>query len=380
MKRPDQKFLIIFLSCSLIAVFSIGAFNYLMDPFEYFETPIFFGMNEKMQSDAQERFDRALKIMVVKPKAIMFGSSRVHAGFPVNRLSQLVGYPVYKAAFSGARFNEINGYFEHALHNQPDLKAVFIGLDFFAFSKNLDPVTEYTEDRLRKSSPSLIDLFRLFLSYATLKYSYATYKHNLGIKKAQIEDRTRVKVNEDNMNVLVVKKNDLPQDFLKNEKKGIFDNYVIDPKKIEMFRRIVLTCKERNIDLKVIFCAAHAHYWETIFQSGCWNDFEDLKRQLCGIYPIHDFSGFSSFNTEPLSEDVVSNYFFEVSHFTPFYGTAILDKIYGIEDRCPNAGFLLTKDTVEGYLKTQREQRETWVKNNPDKVAWIRKHLELTDD
>ena len=56
-----------------------------------------------------------------------------------------------------------------------------------------------------------------------------------------------------------------PQDFLKLEKRTIFDNYAIDPKKVEMFRQIVQTCKERNIDLKVIFCPVHANYWEDCF-------------------------------------------------------------------------------------------------------------------
>lgn len=376
--RSVRTYLIIFWSCTLSVVFLIGIFNYLIDPFDYFDAPVLLGLSDKkLPGNNQERFDKAMKIMSKKPKAIIFGSSRVRAGFPESYFSKLVGYPAYKAGFSGARFNEIFSYFEHALYNQPDLKAVFIAIDFFAFSSNLHPISEYSEERLRKNSAPLNDWFKLLFSQGTLKFSYATYKHNLDPKKFEIVDRIHVKVDENDYVDLGLGLIESPQDFLKVEKKVIFDDYSIDPKKVEMFRKIVRTCKERNIDLKVIFCPAHANYWETIYQCGRWKDFEKLKRELSVIYPIYDFSGFSSFNTETLSNDVAGTYFFETSHFTPYYGRAILDKIYGVEDRCPNTGVLITPETVEGHLKTLRDQREAWVKENPDQVAWIRKHLEI---
>ena len=374
------NFLRVFLICSLSVVGLVGSFNYLMDPFGYFETVPFIGINEKkLPGNVQERFDRVVKIISKKPQAIMLGSSRVRAGFPASYYSRLVGYPAYKAAFSGARFHEIFSYFEHALHNQPHLKAVFIGLDFYGFSKNLNPIAEYAEDRMRRSSVPINDFFKLLLSQATLKYSYTTYKHNRDTKKFEVVDRIHVKVDDDDYVDLGLPMIETPEDFLKAEKRFFFDDYVIDPKKIEMFRKIVQTCKERNIDLKVIFCPVHANYCETIYQCGRWNDFENLKRELSAIYPIYDFSGYSQFNVEPLSRDTCGTYFFETSHFTPHYGKAILDKVYNIEDRCPNTGTLLTQATIEEHLKTLRDQRNVWAQHNPEKVEWLRKHLKLTE-
>lgn len=376
--KPDRTFLLVFWICSLSAVFLVGAFNFLIDPFEYFKAPPVLGMNEKkLPGSNQERFDRAVKIISKKPQAIILGSSRARAGFPTSHFSYLVNYPAYKAAFSGARFNEIFSYFEHALHNQSDLKAVFISLDFFAFSKNLTPISEYSEERLRRSSLAINDLFKLLLSQDTLKFSYATYLHNRDPKKFEIVDRIHVKVDENDYIDLGTPMIETPQDFLKAEKRLIFDDYVIDQKKIEMFSKIVQICKEKNIDLKVVFCPAHATYWETIYQCGRWEDFENLKRTLSAIYPIYDFSGFSSYNTELLSKDAASTYFFETSHFTPYYGRMILDKVYGIEDRCPETGFLLTKDTVEEHLKILRDQHEAWANQHSDQIAWLQKHLEI---
>lgn len=344
-KRAVNIYLLIFALCSVGILLPIAAFNYFMDPFEYFNVPSFFwGLNEKkLPGSTQERFDKAMKIISKKPKAIMLGSSRVRAGFPTSYYSKLAGYPALKVAFSGARFNEIFAYFEHALYNQPDLKAVFIGLDFFSFSKNLSPITDYSKESLKKSSATINDLFKLLFSKDTLKFSYATYEHNRNPKKFEIVDRIHVKVDDNDYVDLGLPMIESPQDFLRAEKRLVFDNYEIDPEKIEMFKKIAVTCKDRSIDLKVIFCPAHATYWDMVCQCDCWHHFENLKKELSAIYPIFDFSGFNKFNEEPLSKEFSGMYFFEMSHFTPEYGKMILDKVYGIEDRCPETGLLLPK-------------------------------------
>lgn len=375
-KKPEYYFLSVFFICSLSAMSALGFFNYLIDPYAYFLTASFQGINEKkIPATSQERFEKAIQVMSKKPQAIMLGSSRVRAGFPTTYYSQLTGQSAYKAAFSGARFNEIFAYFEHALNNQENLKAVFIGLDFFSFSKNLSVVSEFSEERIRRTYPLMNDFFKLLFSQTTLKYSLATLKHNRDPKKFEISNRTHVKVDEGDYVDLGVSMIESPQDFLKAEKRVIFDEYAIDPLKVEMFKKIVQTCREKNIDLKIVFLPSHVHYWEAIYQCQRWQDFEQLKRQLCAIHPIYDFSGFSELNAEPLSKESVGTYFFETSHFTPHYGRAILDKIYGVDDRCRNTGFFLTPTTVEEHLKTIREQRNAWVEKHPEESIWLQKHL-----
>lgn len=376
--RHNHIFLWVFWICSLVMIGMVALFNYFMDPFEFFNPPILQGVNSyKLPGSNQERFDRAVKIISKKPQAILLGSSRVRAGIPTSRFSELVGYSAFKSAFAGARFNEIFAYFEHALQNQPDLKAVFIALDFFAFSKNLSPISEFSEERLRRTSVPVNDLFKLLLSQDTCKFSYLTYQHNKNPSGYEITDRIHVQVDEHDYIDLGMPMIETPQDFLKAEKRLIFDDYEIDPKKIEMFSKIVQTCKERNITLKVIFCPAHAHYWETIYQCNRWQDFEQLKRKLSSIHPIYDFSGFSSFNAEALAKESAGTYFFETSHFTPFFGRMILDKIFGIEDRCEGTGFLLTQETVDHHLKTLREQRKEWAEKHMKEIAWLRQQLEI---
>lgn len=372
----EKTFLRVFVSLSFSIIMFIGLFNFLIDPYGYFKSPTLPGLNgSKLPGHSQERFDKVIKIMTQKPQAILLGSSRVRAGFPSSYYSQLTGYPAYKAAFSGARFHEIFAYFEHALHNQPDLKAVFLGLDFFSFSKHLTPIAEYSEERMRRSSPLLNDIFKLLLSQVSLKFSYETLKHNQDPQRFEMTNRIHVKVDENDYIDLGTPMIETPEAFLNAEKRMIFDHYEIDPNKVEMFRQIVQTCQEKNIDLKVVFCPIHALYWEMIYQCNRWQDFEQLKKVLSAIYPIYDFSGFSPMNTEALAKEKIGQYYFEMSHFTPFYGVAILDKVFGIEDRCAGCGFLLTPETIESHLKMQREQHDTWVAQNPEQTAWLQNQL-----
>ncbi|MBN9378521.1 MAG: hypothetical protein BGO14_08485 [Chlamydiales bacterium 38-26] len=361
MHRPARTFLIIFSGLITGLLLLIAAINYLIDPFDYFKGLSPDGLS-KQPLQSHERFDRAIKIMIRKPQAILLGSSRVKAGFSQLYFSQLVGKSAYKAAFNGARFDEIYNYFEHALFNQPDLKDVFIGIDFFAFSETIKPVSEYSLKRLKRETLPFDDFFKLLLSQEVLKLSYENHPFKQVTPKQ--ESRFFAKIDEHEYIGISQSMIEKPQMFFESEKIHIMDSYKIDEKKVEMFRRLVETCNNNHIRLKVVFLPVHNAYGKFIYDCDRWRDFEDLKRQLCSCTPIYDFSGFTALNAEVLSNEEPSTYFFEFSHFSPIYGKIILDKIYGIEDRCPDSGKLLTPENIEDHLKIQSRQRDAWLEQN----------------
>lgn len=359
MLRPERTFLIIFSGLISGLLLLIAAFNYFIDPFDYFK-PMSPNGHSKQPFQSHERFDRAIKIMVRKPQAILLGSSRVKAGFSQSYFSQLVGKPAYKAAFNGARFDEIYSYFEHALYNQPDLKDVFIGIDFFAFSETIKPVSEYSAKRLKRDTLLFDDFFKLLLSREVLKLSYEN--HPFKQVSPNQESRFCMKIDDHEFIGISQSMIEKPQMFFESEKIHIMDSYKIDEKKVEMFRRLVQICKNNHIQLKVVFLPVHNVYGKFIYDCDRWRDFEELKRQLCSCYPIYDFSGFTTLNAEVLSHEETNTYFFEFSHFSPTYGKIILDKIYGIEDRCPDSGKLLNPENIEEHLMIQSRQRDEWLK------------------
>lgn len=378
-EKSVRLFLLTFLSITIPVLIGLAALNYWMDPYDYFGTSKIPGYNEYKLGDmintSHERFDRALAVMRRKPKAIMLGTSRIKTGFESSYFSRLLGTDSYKVAFSGARFDELYAYFEHALFHQPDLKHVFLGIDFYSFSDKVKFTSDFSAERLARSTLPLNDILGLLLSYGTLKFSHETYELNLNPKGIEHTNRNHVKIDDNEYMGINTTMLDNPDIFIKSEKMITFDDYAIDQNKIELFRKLVQKCQDKNIDLKIIFCPSHCRYWEAIAQCGRQEDFENLKRQLTAIHPIYDFSGFTKLNNEPLTGEH-GEYYFEISHFKPTLGRLILDKVYGVSDQLPDTGYLVTKDNIEEHLKRHREEREEWAKNNTEQAAWVKEQLE----
>ena len=177
--RSVRTFLLTFFCITIPTLLTVAALNYFIDPYEYFNTAKVDGYNKYKLGDmintSHERFDRAVAIMRLKPKAILLGTSRVKAGFETSYFSKIVDQKAYKVVFSGARFDELYAYFMHSLFNQPDLKHVFLAIDFHSFSDKLNATPDFSAERLSRQNLPLNDILNLLLSYGNLKFSHETY-------------------------------------------------------------------------------------------------------------------------------------------------------------------------------------------------------------
>jgi hypothetical protein len=135
-----------------------------------------------------------LSITRIHPKTILLGTStalRLSPDHPA-----LTIQPAYNLALPGAKMYDIKSYFEDTLANQPDLKQVVIGIDFFSFGgpeKKITPVTPekkikppITEVRKNKYSISLQELVKITFSIDTLKASLKKILAN-SIQSKQID-------------------------------------------------------------------------------------------------------------------------------------------------------------------------------------------------
>lgn len=142
-----------------------------------------------------------------------------------------------------------------------------------------------------------------------------------------------------------------------------YGHYKIGAEKIQMFQNLVTTCQEQAIDLKVFICPVKAMYWDFYLQNGIWGHLEDLKRQLCAIHPIWDFSGANPITTEVL--DVGGKPLYqECSHFTPVVVNLLLQRMQGSPSIADSIGYLLTPHNVEDVLLKIKEHQINWSKSN----------------
>lgn len=352
--------------------------NFLIDPFDFYHMPKIKGFNQiKTEIEQHSRLFKTIEIARQRPQAILLGTSRVMIGFNPDDLASILNLSTYNAGVGGASFEEIYRYFEQALYHQPDLKVVVIGLDMFAFNKS----RKFELDAMPAQPQPLSTLLWHHLgvslfSKAAFIGSYRTFKQNffgtavpIILPQGQINPLLLSK----EFNALLVK-DDL--DFVKRmfSSSNLYRSYQLDERKVDMFSKIVQTCQQKDIQLVAFICPAKATYWEALYRKGLWPQIEAFKRVLSSMHPIWDFSGFNSVTTE-LIDSEESPLYFECSHFTPYTGKIILDKIFNRVNFPTDFGYLLTTDTREEIFFTLHQQRLEWVKKHPTQIKQIEQAL-----
>jgi hypothetical protein len=365
----SKTFLKIF--CFLVSVFLTGTFlfNWMMDPFDLHHSIKIAKVNlAKREPEKQHRLCKAVAIASRKPTAILLGSSRMNEGIDPVDVESITGETCYNAGLNGAIFPEIYHYFEHALHHQPHLKVVILGLDLFAFDKNGRFADDFLKERLQANRLAAKDLWASLFSKSALLASYSTLKSNYfeeGISALTdkgflnppfAEKQLQEKAAKGNVNFHL-----LSRSFF--ETPCLYGKYQLDPEKIALFEKLVRKCQEKSIELKVFFVPAHSYYWACLHHVGLWPVLEDLKRQLTVLYSIWDFSGFNRITTQIKGN--MQNSYYDISHFKPHIGKMMVEKMFGLTQEPSDFGFLLTADTIENKLDEMRRQREKFLQTHP---------------
>lgn len=365
MKRQDKEckfFLGIVLIVPTILICLIAIINFIIDPFYIYQNFSFEQLNRvKTELIKHERLYKAIEIARLKPQAILLGSSRVAVGLDPEDVKEITGLFTYNSGLSMAGFEEMYHYFEHALHHQPNLKVVILGLDFFAFSKKSRPQSDFHLDRLKSAPIVWRDRCSSLLSWQALASSYATYKKNqdpFSFSPILPHGQTNPLLTATPASNPILEKGELR--YIKMILDYDYKHYQLDEKKIELFQRLVQLCHQHSIELKVFFCPSKAIYWEALYRQQLWPTFEKLKRQLSTIHPIWDFSGFNCLTMETLSHEYHPLYF-ECSHFQPHIGKLLLKKMFNLSHPSLNFGDLLTPHTIEQAFISNRLRAEKWL-------------------
>lgn len=347
-----QKFLKTFLTIAFIFIPSLAFFNYLIDPYGIFQSPSIPGINEfKTEITKHERLHKKIRISRFKPDAVLLGNSVVVNGFNPDELHQFTQTKYYNAGLGGAPFDEIYANFEHCLASQPKLKKVILGIDCAGFNKHPRPFA-FKESKSNSnnelltgllSSKSTLDSIHTFLTNLKQKQKHQ-YNDNGFLIASDLVEETRKKQFE-HLTTIV---------------KPFYEFFELDQRRIDLFEQLVEICKKRKIELHVFIAPSHADYCNIIHQAGKWHDFEELKRKLCAIYPVWDFSGFNTVTTTPFV-NYRNPLYQDHSHFLPNIGNEIVKMMLFKQNAFQDFGYLLTPSNVEEHLDEIKQARILWV-------------------
>jgi len=366
-----QFFNLTFLITVGIALLGTGAMNIAIDPFGVFHIPKIQGFSQdKPGKKDDDRLFKTSDIIYIQPKTIIMGSSRVRQGIdPVH--PALFNKPSYNLGLNGINAYEQLRYLRHAIANQKDLKVVVLEVDLFMFNGALKTQAAFDGNRLEKNHLTLKDIIDTTLSWNAIQASSQTLVHSF-------EDRNNpATANYGDQGFLPyrnINKKETQARFKAsiNQYLEFHNKYQLSEQFIENFKQLVELCREKNIELKVFISPAHATQSEVIRLTGQGQTYETWKRQIVNIIPVWDFSGFNSVTTAKIDNKM--DKYSDNSHFMPFIGGFILDRLFSYQtDKIPqDFGVWLTPNNIEAHLQKTRRDREKWAIDHPDEVDLVK--------
>ncbi len=348
----------------------VGGFNWWIDPYGIYHEQEIYGINhDKPSQEYNDRLYKAIAIINHKPNTLLLGSSRVKRGLDPHHPSLQDASPVYNLGLNNANIYELRRYLEHSITNNPQLKRVILGLDFFMFNEHSQMPKTFAEYRLNKTHITFPDLLNTTLSLDTLQASQKTIQKSLKTRKSELNSSEDGFIPYQPMRDgnTTIRFHGSTKLYLK-----LHSDYKLSETHLKEFTHIVSICQQNHIDLIVYFSPAHAIHLESIYAPGKWSVLEEWKRQIVQIIPVWDFFNYNTVTTEPLTEEM--NYYVDESHYTKPVGDLLLTRIFGdrLEQVPPDFGLLLTPENINHILRQNRLDRKHWSQIHPDEVEFVK--------
>lgn len=376
------------LSAALL-VAGIGAFNYLVDPFDIWHSWRIEGFNKnKPQKRSKERIYKVGAYARNPQPNIILGSSIAEISLDPKRLP---GGGINLATV-GQRLGESARLLEWAAQ-QTTLQTVLYSAEFFTANMCLAET-----DGLRASDLSSPKGYQYLISLSTLEESFGTVANQ---SNAAIY-RKRQLLNEDGIWVWsdenVTNPGGLRKTFIESE--GFF-NYFPAPGYCYSFQqeqrstgqylqRMFSTAYRDAIDFRLVISPSHARERELIYSRGLWGKWEDWKRMLIRInedearkagrepFAIWDFSDYNSITTEPVppagDTSTRMRWYWDTVHYRQNVGEMIFSRVYGLAAGAPpprDFGMRITSQNIEAWLAAVRRGREIWARLHPEDVSEV---------
>lgn len=372
-----KKFVLKTLLLITLFIFTIAIFNWLIDPFDIFNSPKIDGLNVNKVSSYPRTY-KAFHLKKLKPEIIFLGTSRTEGGLdPKNKNIKKVAY---NCAFTIGLPFEYEFFAKRAITF--GAKHIIIGADLFAF---------YAKDRFRSDfdldafSDNDFKLLKYLISISALKSSIKTIFSNLSNEnKILTSNSTMIMQNSAHLKATIAHE----KDYYKNYYSKDFNrNQTIH---WEAFERILDMAHKEDVNVTVFISPSHARLWEVLDITQGWEIFEEFRRKLVEInervakkhnkepFSLWDFAGYHELTTEPFPKEQngTMKYYFESSHYTKELGDIVLDRIFGGNfyggQNYPDFGVVINSQNIESHLANLKESRKLWQSQNKEIIDSIR--------
>ena len=311
-------------------------------------------------------------ISTYQPECIITGTSRV--GRSINPLYKTIANKKCMNLFLNAGdAYEISKVLEYANNVVPNLKEIYLGLDFFMFSSNLD-VHSY-QSRFNEDNYTKTGLIRKILSNFNFVISKDAIKNNLfALMKDKIDfhDMQEMSFQDRSPNRKIADLDAVYSYALQvwnvmQEGGHGYYNYKLSDSKIESIVSVLKELTKRNVKVNIIVNPVHVFFAETIERSGYLDEYAKIIESVSALtdknITVFDFSGYNSVTTQHYYEDF--NCYPDAGHFSVEIGNAIIDIIEdSVVVKDGRFGHKLNHISASEYILEQEAERNKWLLRN----------------
>ena len=377
----------------LVLMLAVVAFNYAIDPYRVFQAPTWSRFNANKSAIINQTWlYKAYEINRQEPVTLLLGSSRVAAGMDALSPSWPSDFrPVYNLGIDAGTPYVALRYLQHAMStNVP--KTVVIGLDFELFLDVLEAshsVHKEFESRLatnpdgtaNRGAPRqrLSDIASVLLSYDALSDTIGTVTQNVLGKATAISAGNEI---DSELDTIIGQTGTRPWFEWMNlinvrRLTSSFNSFAMSD-----LRSLLALCASQNIRVILYIHPIPAQGLEMLDLLGCWNAFEDWKRELVDVVSeyaqpgassrvlLWDFSDYDDYSMEVVEGGGhVMRWFIEAWHYKPALGDLIIQRISGVSDF--KFGSRLVPEGLETHLAEIRQRRQIYRETHPTEVAHV---------
>ena len=402
----SKTYLTLFLALTLFGFCGVSAFNYIVDPYRFFNSPDRPGINEYRQRFFLGQYvSKPYALAEQAPDSVILGVSRAGSSLATDHPGWK-GAHVYNYAMAGSTAYLLWRNYQH-VKASGDLKNVLLTLDFYMFNvhKEQRPTDGYVatyEERLavtpefKKNRGYPIRLFQdtltSLISFEMLYESWNTVLAQSKISKGELYKST---LTSSGFWTIDPPPNQTQRWLFRHvEKQYMTITWFPQPdKKFALFRedgssnlvylqRILADAYRDGINVKIAFMPFHARLAEAMRAVNLWDDFETWKRDVVQLiedeavragrsaYPIWDFTGYNTINTEPVlsAKDKTTRmrWHLDFTHVTRATGDLMQNIVLGTDgERYDDFGQKVNSGNIDSYIERTRQDRERYIENHP---------------
>lgn len=349
---------ILFVTLIGILAFLI-VFNILINPFEIFNTSKIKYVNLiKPDKNRQQRITKIVELKLYKQKidTIFLGSSRVDGSIDVEYYKKISDKTAKNLAMNALTHSETVKLAENITKIHPEIKIIYIGLDFFRFLES-DADDGRTVQITANPKLTVSEFNPIILSFDTTIASFNTFLANL----------KTFKLNKNATEIVENKADSTPNfEYRLSQYAGTYQNAKLSLKEINKLKKLQNDMKQSGITIIFYTNPTHATDIELIKQLGYLDTFNSWKNEMANQFTYIDFDFVNDLTSEKIDEN--TEYFYESSHSTPEMGNIVLERL--VNNKYKNYGIFTTRKNVGKNNQTNLRNLRNWEKNND---VWVEK-------